>query len=131
MISCNITSPTQISNHQDNNFNSKSYLGQLSPKDRVKLSLERLDLPDWYKGRISKPELAGSIYKMPLWKKGSFANVQNISSSSLPNPTSSSNPLSPSPILSKPPIKQPYTGWRSAQKQPSFLPIKIGSAMGH
>ena len=116
-------------------------LGQLAPLDRVKVSLGRLDIPDWYTARQDTDQVATTSQRT-AWSKGSFPN--------LPNPTSKSTPCSPVPPSSPPssysswrknlrdnsfspsftsspsspktcPAKQPYTGWRSQDKLPVFL----------
>ena len=124
-------------------------LGQLAPIDRVKLSLGRLDIPDWYMGRPNKVYTATVCEQKTAWKKGSFPNLPNQTSKSTPcSPVPpSSPPRSPSswrtnlrdkslplssPTPSKPqlpPAHKPYTGWRSQEKLPSFLPVGRSSRL--
>ena len=117
--------------------------------DRVKLSLGRLDIPDWYMARPNKVDTAPAGEQRTAWKKGSFPYLPNPTSkftqyspvppSSPPQSHSSwrtnlrdkSVPLT-SPTPSKPqlpPAHKPYTGWRSQEKLPSFLPVGRSSRL--
>lgn len=131
---------------QDSSAVLENNLGQLAPLDRVKVSLGRLDIPDWYTARHDTDQVATTSQRT-AWKKGSFPN--------LPNPTSKSTPCSPVPPSSPPsshsswrknlrdnsfspsspsspktcPAKQPYTGWRSQDKLPVFLSEGMNSKL--
>jgi len=125
-------------------------LGQLPPKDRVKLSLDRLDIPSWYTAKQNTENPLHDKTHRPTWKKGSFTDIQK--------PPSKSSPSSPVPLSSPPSIRsnwrnnlrektlpppspnsstpkdnlvqqQPYQGWRSLEKLPTFLPTNSPSRM--
>jgi len=121
-------------------------LGYLAPTDRVKLSLGRLDIPDWYAARQDREDTVSPSSPRPAWKKGSFPNIKCPTSSSTPTspipPSSPSpsrshwrnnlreksfSPCSPSPPSS--PTPKLYTGWRSQERLPTFLPETMESRL--
>jgi len=121
-------------------------LGYVAPTDRVKLSLGRLDIPDWYAARHDKEGTVSPSSPRPAWKKGSFPNIQCPTSSS--TPTSPIPPSSPSPSRSHwrnnlreksfspcsptppgSPTPKLYTGWRSQERLPTFLPETMDSRL--
>ena len=47
------------------------------------MSLEGLDIPEWYKEQFTKEESNMKAKQMSVWRKGSFTNVQNPSEKSV------------------------------------------------
>ena len=119
-------------------------LQPLTPQDRVKRSLERLDLPDWYKDRSLSPG-QGTAIRKTSWSDGDKSR-NRTRDRSLPPPSplpsrhrskESSNLhrcynfcifRPPVPNLARPvsppsPMGQlrPYLGWRSQERLPTFL----------
>lgn len=139
---------TQLA-HQSPDCQQESFGGltQLSPQDRVKRSLERLDVPEWYKEKDSKSREVKHNGGMG-WRKDSFSDIDKTGTKSRPrdrslpppsplpsrnrsvsqhnrptSPTSLPNhhPVSPSSPSSPTNQLRPYLGWRSQEKLPSFL----------
>ena len=119
-------------------------LQPLTPQDRVKRSLERLDLPDWYKDRSLSPGQGPAIRKTS-WTDGDKSRPRTRDRSlPPPSPLPSrhrseythtvsilshfSNARPPVPNMTRPvsppsPLGQlrPYLGWRSQERLPTFL----------
>merc|ERR1711997_1004292 len=87
---------TQLS-HQDtlNDMDKDESLQPLTPQDRVKRSLERLDLPDWYKERSLSPGQGPTVRKTS-WNDGDKSRPR-VRDRSLPPP-------SPVPSRQRPPV---------------------------
>ena len=116
-----------------------SNIEHLLPKDRVKQSLEKLDIPQWYKEKSERVENTMNNNRVPVWRKGSFSSI-NISSTTPPETVSpwstditdlqysNKNPLfssTPSHSEHQPADsdleQEPYLGWRAAKQPPTFL----------
>ena len=69
----------------------------MSPQDRVKRSLERLDVPDWYKEKDSKSKEVKQNGTLG-WRKESFSDFDKTGSK--PRPRDRSLPP-PSPLPSR------------------------------
>ena len=61
--------------------------GNLSPQDRIKRSLERLDLPDWYKGMDKEKERGSSPGPGQGWRQRAQERPGRARDRSLPPPS--------------------------------------------
>ena len=110
----------------------------MATMDRVKQSLERLDIPEWYKEKSEREEKLEHIQRRPVWRKGSFADIK-ISSASPPDivvdsqyvdyrnqlSVPSTNPPSPAPApasLLAPASPSPASSQAPLQASPASQP---------
>ena len=110
----------------------------MATMDRVKQSLERLDIPEWYKEKSAREEKLENIQRRPVWRKGSFADIK-ISSASPPDivvdsqyvdyrnhlSVPSTNPPSPAPApasLLAPASPSPASSQAPLQASPASQP---------